>query len=113
MSDIDPHDWEIRVSAGYLHDPSGYGIWILRSSRSTGREQHLDSLTGWAERQPGEYRAPTVLLKPDQAEELMTRMWVEGARPAKWGHEGEVAGLKDHLADMRRLVAKSLGLQLP
>jgi hypothetical protein len=110
---LDPHDWEIRVSAGYLHDSNGYGIWISRWSPSTHRQQFLNEHTGWTETSQGEYRSPTVLLKPDQTEELMSRMWIEGARPSKWGHEGEVAGLKDHLADMRRIVSKYLGVELP
>lgn len=114
MSDerLDPHDWEVRVAAGSQLDPHGYGIWISRYSRSTDRRQVLGS-TGWKEVGRGEYSSPTAFLPTTEgAQELMTMLWAAGARPRHWGHEGEVAGLKNHLADMRQIVSAQLGINL-
>lgn len=49
---------------------------------------------------------PSVTLSLEDAVSLMTELWNAGIRPAEVGTTGELAALKYHLEDMRKLVFK-------
>jgi hypothetical protein len=85
------------------YDPSWgrYGIWIAKQLDG---ERHALTSEGLELKTPGEYCAATAYFDKPQLEVLMSRLWDEGIRPSNWGHDGQVAALKDHLQDMRRLV---------
>lgn len=45
---------------------------------------------------------------------VMDAAWEEGIRPTGWeGHELQLGALKSHLQDMRQIVAKKIGVELP
>lgn len=47
---------------------------------------------------------PSITLSIEDAIQLMTELWNAGVRPAGVGTVGEIAALKHHLEDMRKLV---------
>lgn len=47
---------------------------------------------------------PTFKMGRDEARILMDELWRAGIRPTEHGGEGELAAMRNHLADMRRLV---------
>ena len=47
---------------------------------------------------------PTLTLTFEEAEALMSELWVAGVRPSGVGSSGELAATKAHLDDMRKLV---------
>lgn len=56
--------------------------------------------------------APTFRLSPEKAQTLMDELWKCGVRPSKdWFGPGELASTKEHLKDMRALVAQALEIE--
>lgn len=51
---------------------------------------------------------PLLSLSPEEAEALITELWNAGVRPAGVGSSGELAAVKYHLEDMRKLTALAL-----
>lgn len=92
------------INAGYSPETGLYGLWIYKDTLEV---RSLLTDEGLQEHAPGTYREATAYLNKSQLEVLMSRLWDEGIRPSNWGHEGQVSALKDHLADMRRLVFNS------
>lgn len=95
-------DWEYCTNIGYQHDPAGFGIWHSRFSQSANKHQALTD-EGWTDVAAGAYRPPTILMRDGVEERMMDRLWAEGVRPTKWGHEGEVRALRDHLESEREM----------
>jgi|SRR5579859_1101849 len=57
------------------------------------------------ERKPGDLMQPTLELDGRAAQSLMDALWNEGLRPTEAKYPSEhVNALRDHLADMRKLV---------
>ena len=50
------------------------------------------------------YHSPTFWLRPEQAQALMDDLFNAGVRPSEMGYPGQLAAVKYHLEDMRRLV---------
>ena len=54
-------------------------------------------------------QAPTLTVKPSEAQQLMDELWRAGLRPTEGtGSAGSLAATERHLADMRALVFKKL-----
>jgi len=52
-------------------------------------------------------------IKPEMAQELMDSLWQCGIRPSEGsGSAGSLAATQGHLLDMRKLVSKSLKVEL-
>ena len=50
---------------------------------------------------------PTMVFKPDEAQQLMDELWLAGVRPTEGqGSVGQLAAVHAHLEDLRRLVFK-------
>jgi hypothetical protein len=57
---------------------------------------------------------PFMLLRDEQAQQLMDELWMAGYRPAKGSQgEGEREAMKAHLCDMRAMVKKLAKVDLP
>lgn len=56
---------------------------------------------------------PAFILTPLAAQELMDDLWRCGIRPAAGkGSAGQLKAIENHLADMRKIVAKKIGVEL-
>lgn len=49
---------------------------------------------------------PPLSLLPEEAQELMDELYLAGIRPSEEGTAGQLAAVKYHLEDMRKLVFK-------
>lgn len=94
------------AEAAFLPDQGAFGIW-LHTTNWPGTDRYiLTADTGTELHEPGVAAAPTLVIDEKQAQRLLSSLWAQGIRPNGWGHEGQVSALKDHLADMRKLVFK-------
>ena len=63
--------------------------------------------------EPGTYHEPSFSFSPEVAQRLMDQLWTAGLRPNNGeGGPAQVAAMAHHLADMRAIVARQLGVQL-
>ena len=114
MTDIRPaHDAEYLIGASI---PPAYtrDVGIFFGAYSPSRDKYFTLRGQWNEEEYslGEWVPPVMKLTQPLAEQLMTQLWGLGIRPEHWGHEGEVGSLRHHLADMRKLVSKTLQVDL-
>jgi len=57
---------------------------------------------------------PMTEIRKDEAQQLMDELWRIGMRPSEGsGSAGSLAATERHLADMRALVAHTMGAKLP
>jgi hypothetical protein len=62
----------------------------------------------------GTLHPPLLTLTPEAAQRLVDELWVCGIRPSEGsGSAGSLAATERHLADMRAIVANSLGVEMP
>ena len=67
----------------------------------------------WEEIKPNEVLRPTIRLQDQDAQDLMDDLWQCGIRPTEGtGSAGSLAATEGHLQDMRKIVAKKLGVEL-
>lgn len=63
--------------------------------------------------EPGAYAEPFLRLSPEVAQQLIDRLWSVGLRPNNGeGGAAQVEAMRQHLADMRAIVAKEIGVEL-
>jgi hypothetical protein len=78
----------------------------LACFRHVGAETHVVESFTVHERtvKEGELVEPALVLDLDEAQTLLQALWDSGLRPNNGeGSSGQVAALKDHLADMRKI----------
>jgi len=52
-------------------------------------------------------------IEPSEAQELMDDLWRCGIRPTEGkGSAGQLSAVNEHLSDMRKIVAKKIGVEL-
>lgn len=90
----------LKIDFQFSPEQGKYGLWLRRVDHFERKTEILTD-TGCAESRAGEYSSATAYLEKIELEDLMAKLWANGIRPSEWGHEGEVAALRDHLADER------------
>ena len=60
---------------------------------------------------PGEFIDPTMTLNSQQAQMLMDAMWNAGIRPSDQGSPGQIAAMKAHTDDLRKIAFKALKIE--
>lgn len=94
---------EFRANRDFAWD--GIALWLI-VSQSDGKRRVVESLqSAVKEHQEGDYIEPSMRLNANEAQSLMEALWGAGLRPAEARYPADhVNALRDHLADMRRLV---------
>lgn len=83
---------------------------LIREKHSSGRVSIADKLT-MHEQEEGTITEPTMDLSPQAAQVLMDDLWASGIRPTEGsGSAGALRATEKHLADMRSIVFKKLGI---
>lgn len=83
-------------------------IAIYVRQQTGGREECFGRPVMMEMREPNTFVEPTMLLEPQQAQQLMDELWQCGVRPTEGtGSAGSLAATERHLKDMR---AVALGL---
>jgi hypothetical protein len=99
---------EYRAHVEYRMPDDCYWFWLTHR-RASGELSAAISVE-FAPRQIGEYSAPVLTFQHGEMQELMDSLWRAGLRPtdARAG-DAQVAAMKAHLDDMRRLVFEAPG----
>ena len=88
---------------------SGFDIHIVRTEYGVGShiQSYVTNMT-MEELKEGTEPPPVCRIEDDAAQLLMDRLWRFGIRPSCRVQADEIAAVKAHLADMRKLVALSV-----
>lgn len=109
------HDIKFRLSRERLFsDEIGLRMFIQRDDgialpepivMKFVKNEDLGSVSG---------RGPDIVLPVTSAQQLMDELWNVGLRPTDGsGSAGSLAATERHLSDMRALVAKAHGMEMP
>jgi hypothetical protein len=96
----------IEVRCEYSMCLQAFNVWILNRHWS---DHNLDALAQPLVFQQMERRVerePTFHLTEEEAQYMINALWASGLRPTSVGGPGELASVKYHLEDMRKLVFK-------
>lgn len=94
-----------QVHVGWDHSRGQLGIWIRIEDPRTG-ELHILTEEGWKKHYPGVETSPTVFLSSDEGDAFLQQV-IAQYRPIVRTNSDQIEALKNHLADMRRIVFKS------
>lgn len=84
----------------------------LQIGKPLGDGHYAGGRVTFTEIEPGMFIEPTVSLRMTEAQLLMDELWRCGLRPTEGtGSAGSLAATQAHLADMKKLLFHSLGIQ--
>lgn len=112
------HVYRQGIEIGIMRHVAAHNI---ESPNQIGQVTHIpskyyDAQLEWREAANVDLNAPKpfVVLRPEQAQELMDQLWNCGVRPiAAHGSTGQLASTERHLEDMRHLVSHFVKAKLP
>lgn len=81
-----------------------FELYIKRLDKNTGVSM-ATNIT-FSKHIPETLAAPITELREDEAQELLEELWKAGFRPKEIGTVGQLASVRYHLEDMRKLVFK-------
>lgn len=101
---------ELNIRAELTLSANSVALYI--AGRTNGRFSVCESLV-LAEADETLCHAPVAYLKASECQVLMDDLWRAGIRPTEGaGTAGSMRATENHLADMRKIVAAKLGVEL-
>ena len=86
----------------------GYSVYVICDNK----KRHVTKIEMTIEdRTPNAYTSPAMVLEPNEAQQIMNELWKVGLRPKDGeGSSAQINSMKEHLADMRKIAFKKLGI---
>lgn len=99
------------LTIGVYRNPAEGSYDIYARIQKDGQTWETTRPAEFTIKEPGTYSEPFLRLRPEEAQHLMDDLWVAGVRPTNGqGGPAQVEAMREHLGDLRAIVAKFLDL---